>query len=488
MVRRPFDWESAGRELGEKLGEYNAVVVVGLDPATTGRVAIGVARAQAAHRRVAVGDLFAESPPIQELVHSDDPHGIVDSFLYGVSLTKIAYRVPEAGQLYVMPSGTEPPSYEEILPNPRWHRLAAGFREVGALLVLAAPATAPHIEKLVAATDGAVVIGEPMDSKIPVARVIASVREPRLHRTPTPGTGVARVTPAKPPLPPSMRFPSMRLPSSGVSRRRVAAFAGIGLTVLAAGVAAWLAYRPLAGSSRPSRHEPDCAKLAAAGTPCQPPARQATVAMTLDSARSDSSRDSSRAPVVVPSVPQVSNPNDSAAAMSFAVQLTAANTQAGAILKWQEDRKILPAPTFSPAVVDGIRWFKEVCGAFAKSESADSLLAALRQRKLLKPGTGNIVRLPFAFRIDSGVPATAVQAMVAAYGDHGQPVYALRQTDGTAWLLVGAYESPEQAIRPASGWPSPRLPSSPPAPPTAAPPNGPPTPTSSPVSSPTLAG
>ena len=39
----------------------------------------------------------------------DDPHGLVDSFLYGVSLSRIAYEVPDAGQLFVMPSGTEPP-------------------------------------------------------------------------------------------------------------------------------------------------------------------------------------------------------------------------------------------------------------------------------------------------------------------------------------------------------------------------------------------
>jgi len=71
------------------------------------------------------------------------------------------------------------------------------------------------------------------------------------------------------------------------------------------------------------------------------------------------------------------------------------------------------------------------------------LLDRLRQRKLLS--AGSVVRLPFAFRIDSGVPPSAVPAMVANYVDHGQPAYALRQADGTVWLLIGAYESPEQA-------------------------------------------
>jgi hypothetical protein len=46
--------------------------------------------------------------------------------------------------------------------------------------------------------------------------------------------------------------------------------------------------------------------------------------------------------------------------------------------------------------------------------------------------------------VDS-VPGAAVPGMVAGYADRGIPVYALRQANGTAWLLVGAYESLQQA-------------------------------------------
>jgi hypothetical protein len=123
--------------------------------------------------------------------------------------------------------------------------------------------------------------------------------------------------------------------------------------------------------------------------------------------------------------------------------LVAENMQAGAILKVQRDGKNLPAATFSPVIIQGVRWFKVVSGSYATSAGADSLLTRLRRQNLLRDG--NVVRLPFAFRIDSGVPASAVPAMVANYVDHGQPAYALRQVDGTAWVLVGAYESPEQA-------------------------------------------
>ncbi|HEV8218053.1 MAG TPA: hypothetical protein VGP95_19510, partial [Gemmatimonadaceae bacterium] len=105
-TRRPFDWEGAGQRLGESFDGYHAIVVAGNDPVITGRVAIGIGRAQAKHRRTAVGDLFGESRPIQDLVRSDDPHGLVDSFLYGVSLNRIAHAVPGAGELFVMPTGT----------------------------------------------------------------------------------------------------------------------------------------------------------------------------------------------------------------------------------------------------------------------------------------------------------------------------------------------------------------------------------------------
>ena len=413
-IRRAFDWEAAGREFGETLNGYNALVVIGIDPVATGRVAIGLARAQAMRRRVAVGDLFAESPPIQDLVTSDDPHGLVDSFLYGVSISRIAYAVPDAGQLFVMPSGTEPPTYEEILPNPRWHRLAAGFREVGALLVLAAPASAPHIEDLVAAVDGAVLVGDAAPRQLPLAAVVGSVREPR-----------APVETAPTPAPPSRPW----------SRRRVASIAGAGLTLVLVAIYLWLAYRPLAHSGKPSLgRNPDTSKGLGNVLP-----------IAAESLARDSAAEAAAHGAVTIEVPRVINPEDSALASAFAVELLAANTQAGAILKLQRDGKNLPAATFSPVLIQNARWFKVISGAYARRGEADSLLVALRRRRVLDAASGAVVRLPFAFLIDSGVPQGAVSGMVATYADRGQPVYALRQPNGSAWLLAGAFESLAQS-------------------------------------------
>jgi hypothetical protein len=414
-TRRPFDWEAAGEELGDTLSSYHMVVVAGIDSITTGQVAVGIARAQSLGRRVAVGDLFAESPPIRDLIQTDDPHGIVDSFLYGVSLSRIAYPVPGAGQLFAMQSGTEPPIYEEILANPRWHRLCGGFREADALLVLAVPANAPRLEDLVGASDGAVLVGDVAPPGIPFSRVISSIREPGRHTLAS--------TPA---VPASVDA----TPTSPWQRLKSAP--GIMLTLVLAAAALWLASRPLASSHRPLIH--------AKGDTTE--GIGSVIAATADSGRVSAEKaPADQTPTVVP---RVANTPDSARAAVYAVELMAANTQAGAILKLQKDGKKLPAATFAPVVIQGARWFKVVSGAFANRADAESLLVNLRRQKVLEAGRGSVVEVPFAFLIDS-VPASAVAGMVATYAERGDPVYALKQDDGSAWLLAGAFASREQA-------------------------------------------
>src|SRR5918992_2540099 len=154
----PFDWETEGRRLGAALDHFHAIVIVGHDDAPTAKVALGVGRAQATRRRVVVGDLLGEAGPIQELLQHDDPHGLSDSFEYGISLGKVTHEVHGAGRLAVVPSGMAPIDYASLLVDPRWQRLAETFRETGALLVLAAPGDVPGLERLVAATDGAVLV------------------------------------------------------------------------------------------------------------------------------------------------------------------------------------------------------------------------------------------------------------------------------------------------------------------------------------------
>src|SRR5918992_2902212 len=178
-MQGPFDWETEGRRLGAALDHFHAVVIVGHDEIATARVALGVGRAQATRRRVVVGDLLGEAAPFQDLLQSDDPHGLSDSFEYGISLGKVTHEVHDAGRLAVVPSGMAPIDYDRLLVDPRWARLAGTFRETGALLVLAAPDDVAAIDRLVAATDGAVLVGDRLPARLPGSRVVRTIREPR---------------------------------------------------------------------------------------------------------------------------------------------------------------------------------------------------------------------------------------------------------------------------------------------------------------------
>src|SRR5918997_6982255 len=135
-----FDWETEGRRLGAALDHFHAIVVVGHDQAATAKVALGVGRAQASQRRVVVGDLLGEAAPIQALLQNDDPHGLFDSFEYGISLGKVTHEVHGAGRLAVVPSGTGPIDYPHLLADRRWPRLAGTFRETGGPPILPPPA------------------------------------------------------------------------------------------------------------------------------------------------------------------------------------------------------------------------------------------------------------------------------------------------------------------------------------------------------------
>src|SRR5687768_8206830 len=230
-----MDWLAEGRELGLTLDHCHAIVVVGADPFATAHVALGIGRVQSQRRRVAVGDLIGDAPPLHELVPDDDVHGLVDSFMYGVSLNRVAYPVDGERELFVMPSGTSPIDYEELFLNPRWRRLASGFREVGALLVLAVPAHAPHLRHLVDATDGAVLVGDEVPGSLSVAQSLAWLRE----RKSAPITVANTLPPAQ--SPPLGVAP---VPEPADSTPWAAWAAGVVLSLALVGSGIWFWQRP----------------------------------------------------------------------------------------------------------------------------------------------------------------------------------------------------------------------------------------------------
>ena len=423
------DWTERGRELGATLDACHAVVVAGGDPVATSEVALGIARVQAAHRRVAVADLLGEALPLQSLVTSDDPHGIVDSFLFGVSLNRIAHAVPDSGELFIIPSGSAPIDYEEIFAHSRWRRLASGFREVGALLILVVPVDAPNLVDLVFSTDGAVIVGDTVPGDIPVAHTLAWLRPKRSGPTSVAGAPLALVEAA--------REKPRRAP-----RRLVAGAAGVFLTVVAIGIAGWFAYRPFASEPLPRRR---------ATADSSPLAGRLAIDSIALHARADSVRRDSASRVVAAAAEADSfpllapqNPGDSARAAGWAVLLYQTRTVSGAILELRTRFETVPAGTYGYDV--RTHEYLLLAGASPSRAGAESLLVQLRNRKILAPGMGSVTALPFAFLVQANVPATDVASHLKRFvAGSGQPVYALRQTGSAANLYFGAYESAQQA-------------------------------------------
>jgi hypothetical protein len=139
------------------------------------------------------------------------------------------------------------------------------------------------------------------------------------------------------------------------------------------------------------------------------------------------------------------NPRDSARAAAWSVEMKSFATQAGAVMELEAQQTVLPAATFAPMVEGDMRWFPLIGGAYADSAGAVALLQTLRQHGMLRPNWGAVKRRPLALMIQANVSADTAGAVVTEYIERGIPVYALRQTDGTATLYAGAFETPDQA-------------------------------------------
>ena len=413
-----FDWEAAGREVSSGLDRLGAIAVLGTDVEQTARVALGIARAQARKRRVAIGDMLGEAAPLQSLVESDDPHGLSDVFEYGVSISKVAYQVPGESQLFVMPSGVFMSDQAAIMANRRWSRFANAFREEKALLVVAASADAPDVEALVLQLDCAVIVGGTAPPRLPRSRVVATIR---------PDAPVVIERRAQPTVPPRGKKYVVR---GGRPLWRLGATVGLGMTAVIVALGFWLATRPFARSSWAPlwlRGDTTRAEFTGLGPSALDSARRADSISQIEKAMG------------------LFTAQDSASVVPYALSLVTHNTQAGALLELRRNGATLPAGTFTPVLIRETPWFRVVAGAYPDSVSAAALLDTLRARGMSDAGRVVIEEYPYALLIERDVPDSAVGARVAALQARGLPVYALLQANGTARLYAGAFKTPEEA-------------------------------------------
>ncbi len=452
-------WEMEGRRVAPLLDGLCAVVIAAGDAAAATSLALGVARAQGLRRRVAVADLIGEAPAIEALVSGDDPHGISDSFLYGVSLNKIARPMRDTDNVFLMPSGTEAVALETVYANERWRRLAAGFHQVGALLVVVANPATPGFAELCAYVGALMPVG---GTAFPVPPGVPLISPPPAI-APAPPPDVLTSTETRAPEP-DVRA---QLTRAAAARARAAAAENASsrrtrlialVAVLGAVAVAVGAFYPQLLSRLPAplvalitgrTPTPDSAAIVVPPTPMDTTVRiDSTVpgAIPVDSVWRDSTgapmpgatADSARAP----SIPLVlENPADSTGAARYAVYFATANTRAAAM----PDARIraLDAVALSPVADGDEQWFRVTVGASATRAQAESLLTKLRTQNIV--GSGSIVSVPFALRLERNVTPTQVPARLADLAARGIIAYALLQPTGGAHVYTGAFESPSQA-------------------------------------------
>lgn len=396
-VRAPGgSYEGAGRQVAVTLRGYSSVLVASDDVTLAAHAAIGIALAESANRLVMIGDLGADTPPLQSLVRDDDPHGIYDSFEFGTSFVRIAREVEGTKNIYVMPSGTESPGIARIVGSPRWRRFASEFANADELLLLVVPADAPELDKLASQVDGVVLVGIHRLDAAPSATILAKIPHPAVA------------------VPPRIAIAPRQAPRP--------------VTRLAVGAAALLALGIAAGAYFGRR---------SAIPEVQPP-------VAIDSAAIDS---------VQPEKPAVfvANAADSARATAFSVEISFFNTLEGANFEVQRHGSVMPAATISLVPIGDTEaiWYKVHAGAYGDSAEAEQLLATLRRRRVVPDSGGSVVRVPLAMVLDSIAPqagmGSRIREKLQALAARDVKAYALMQDDGSARVYAGAFERPEQS-------------------------------------------
>lgn len=401
----PARWAAEGARAASALEAVASVLVVGREASAAALVAIGLARAQPGDRRTAIGDLAQGAGPLRV----DGAPGLLDCIQDGRPVSEIARPLGGDDRVFLLPSGPPTTDQAALFASPRWPPLVAGFREVDALLLLVATADAPGLEALIAVVDGVVAV----DLPTPVTRtwpVLATVDRPEEE--------LPLLTPG------GSRAQRAARPARRRSRARRFAAGAVILSLSAGAVAIGLRTPAQEGGGVAA------AALAEGAAVPEPPAE--TPAIVTDTL----------------TLGEIVNPADSGIAADFAIELVAANTPAGANSGLVMRGLRLPAPTLAPVLIgsDGRPWYRALTGAWHDRAEAEAFLGSLRDRGLVRPRMGRVLRAPYAFVLASGVPRAEVEAALARWTAEGIAAYALLQDDGRARLYVGAFETLDQSV------------------------------------------
>jgi sporulation related protein len=373
--------------------------LVALVPATgdlkwAGAAAWDVARAAAqGDRRVALVDLWLEDPKLHEVVSLAPSEGIVDAFEYDVSLTKAAHEVD---RVFFIAAGTATTHVGDLFASPRWQRLHGGFRVEGALLLLYLSAGA--LARLSTVPDGLILLSP--DGFEPESSIGQGITAAMERGIPLLGVVRERWTPAASAVP-DARPLRISAATRAPPRRRTRPV--VVVATLAAGAAGgWALLARGAEHRAPPPAAPQRAVRAAA------------------------------APAPAPTPPPRAD------SLPWTLQLAAYAKLDKALALGDRLAANGLTPFVTPVAIPGRRgatvWYRVLAGAFATRDSALGARARVWQRGLAARGQGDALRAPYTLTISGPATVDTLRA-------HGVPAVAWGRGD----LLVGAFESPEQA-------------------------------------------
>jgi hypothetical protein len=364
---------------------------------------------------------------------TDDADGLIAAFREGRSLNALARPLTEGQDTRFLVSRGPGDLGADVLRHERWPKLIAGFRDAGALLIMVVPLDAPGIEMLGALADRAVDVEPAADAEtvatnesLPVPDVVAppgSEAEPgepsAAREPPAPMPDLAPREPAAAPRgrksPPLVRITPTHVPQVRARKIRLGVAAVAGLLLVLAGGGWYLA----------NRNGDDTGE-------------DETGAVGLVPAI---------APESLPDVPAIANPDDSALASLWSVEIITTNDRAAALAALGSNATV-SAATIAPLLLrsESAPWFKVIAGAFRDRAAAEYLRATLRQSGALGIDAGVIARAPLALRLETGLAHSAAKNRVSRYVARGIPAYALAVTDNESNIYVGAFAGAHHAV------------------------------------------
>lgn len=388
------------------LSHLAVVVNAGVPPDHAAATVWDVARAVAGSgRRIALVDLHVAAAGLEPPIPSAAP-GISEAFSEDRPLQDVTHEL-DPGLFYVGP-GAGPADRAWIWAHQRWGRLARGFESEGALLLLYLPSDGlAHLsvkpDRLVLLTSddyaadraSALALAAGLDDG---PDVIVIMHRPGEGRAPAPFPAIPTQRPSDRRMA-APRHPVARRPPAS-RRRTVLAAAGLG----AVSVAAVLLLRS---------------------------DRAATAAADANAVR---------APDLVAGVRP---PDDS---LFYAVQVAAFKSGEAALAQAASYDDAAGTVTVAPVRLGQLdTWHRLLVGAFATPAAAESALAALWEAGSVERPNGTILRTPHALAVGSYPDTGAARAVATGLRARGVAAYIAWGANGTARLLVGAFETSEQA-------------------------------------------